>query len=100
MAHLVIRLISYRTGCCSIGVVNWQVRKNQLLQANASIIIYWICLTGFSDPLIHMFNKDDRHIKHTPYHNRLRERQHVILLGDGMGDVDMADGKFASLGLP
>eukprot|EP01138_Halocafeteria_seosinensis_P002393 gb/GECG01002450.1/.p1 GENE.gb/GECG01002450.1/~~gb/GECG01002450.1/.p1 ORF type:complete len:346 (+),score=29.97 gb/GECG01002450.1/:1-1038(+) len=47
-------------------------------------------LAGFSDPLIHMFNKDDRHIKYTSYYNRLRERQHVILLGDGMGDVDMA----------
>lgn len=52
---------------------------------------------GFTEPLIHMFNKDDRHIRGTSYYARLKERQHIILLGDGMGDVDMARGTLVAI---
>ena len=68
-------------------------------------------LIGFSEPLIHMFNKNLTHIKHTEKfqevwagllclvvcHSNILEqlarRPNVLLLGDGQGDVSMADGK-------
>jgi len=49
-------------------------------------------LTGFSEPLIHMFNKHERHDSSAPYYDAICSRRNVILLGDGLGDVHMADG--------
>lgn len=52
-------------------------------------------ITGWTEPLVHMFNKDCRHIVEQYPHsfeNDLRPRRNVVLLGDGLGDVTMADG--------
>jgi 5'-nucleotidase len=58
-------------------------------------------LVGFSEPLLHMFNKDFSALRGTPYaaavggggpNNHRRPRPHVLLLGDGIGDAAMADG--------
>jgi len=47
-------------------------------------------LTGFSEPLIHMFNKDQSQV---PAHLQpVVSRPHVLLLGDGLGDAAMIDG--------
>ena len=42
-------------------------------------------LTRFEDPLIHMFNKNQSVVPAGS------QRRHVLLLGDGLGDVTMAD---------
>uniref|UniRef100_A0A7S0WMC1 5'-nucleotidase n=1 Tax=Pyramimonas obovata TaxID=1411642 RepID=A0A7S0WMC1_9CHLO len=47
---------------------------------------------GFSEPLIHMFNKNESQTKGTDYRKAVEQRQFVILLGDGLGDVTMAEG--------
>lgn len=49
-------------------------------------------LTGFSEPLIHMFNKDASHIAGTAFEAEVKGRANAILLGDSLGDVNMADG--------
>jgi 5'-nucleotidase len=50
------------------------------------------CLNGFSDNLIHMFNKSMIFHKHDPAFNELSSRKNVLLLGDSTADVTMADG--------
>ena len=50
-------------------------------------------LVGFSEPLIHMFNKSEGHSPDAPYYAAVHQRRNVILLGDGLGDVSMADGE-------
>lgn len=45
-------------------------------------------LVGFSEPLIHMFNKDQSQVPH----DLQPSQRHAILLGDGLGDVTMVDG--------
>jgi phosphoglycolate phosphatase-like HAD superfamily hydrolase len=43
-------------------------------------------LASFTEPLIHMFNKNQSVVPPTEL------RKHILLLGDGIGDVAMADG--------
>lgn len=49
-------------------------------------------LTGFSDPIIHSFNKTAASIANGDYAQISRKRPCVLLLGDSTGDVHMADG--------
>lgn len=46
---------------------------------------------GFSK-LVHMFNKNETQTKGHSYETQIAERKNVLLLGDGFGDVHMADG--------
>ena len=52
-------------------------------------------LVGFSEPLLHMFNKRFDAIGETAYAKSvlLQKRRCVLLLGDGLGDAAMADGQ-------
>jgi hypothetical protein len=49
-----------------------------------------ICI-GFKEPIIHVFNKSEASI-HDGHNKKINGRQNVILLGDSLGDVHMADG--------
>eukprot|EP00854_Cymbomonas_tetramitiformis_P007218 gene7218-8600_t len=68
------------------------------VSSTTHIISNWLsfsdtgCVEGISEPLIHMFNKDSRHTKGTDYHKSVEARCNVILLGDGLGDITMAEG--------
>eukprot|EP01116_Phalansterium_solitarium_P019782 TRINITY_DN5655_c0_g2_i1.p1 TRINITY_DN5655_c0_g2~~TRINITY_DN5655_c0_g2_i1.p1 ORF type:complete len:289 (-),score=32.17 TRINITY_DN5655_c0_g2_i1:145-1011(-) len=48
--------------------------------------------TGFKGNLIHTFNKQDVVIKGTPFFETVKDRRNVILLGDGLGDLQMSKG--------
>lgn len=48
-------------------------------------------LVGFQRPLIHTFNKNGSVIP-ANYIDELSHRNNVILLGDSIGDVSMAEG--------
>ena len=51
-------------------------------------------LVSFFDPLVHMYNKTAEHLADkTEYQAAVSERPHVLLLGDSLGDVTMADGQ-------
>ena len=52
-------------------------------------------LVGFSEPLLHMFNKDFTALRGTSFAAEIGagRRPHVLLLGDGLGDAAMADGQ-------
>lgn len=49
-------------------------------------------LTRFKGPLIHTYNKNNSVLQGTEYFQQLSARTSIILLGDSMGDLTMADG--------
>ena len=49
-------------------------------------------LIGWTEPVIHMFNKDAEHTKYAPWFNTFNQKSNILLLGDGEGDVTMSDG--------
>ncbi|KAF7239131.1 7-methylguanosine phosphate-specific 5'-nucleotidase [Varanus komodoensis] len=49
-------------------------------------------LQGFKGPLIHTYNKNNTVLKNTEYFQQLCMRTNILLLGDSMGDLSMADG--------
>jgi len=50
-------------------------------------------LTGFKEPTIHTFNKNESVLgTENSYFADLSNRTNAILLGDSVGDVGMADG--------
>jgi 5'-nucleotidase len=54
-------------------------------------------LIAFYDPLVHMFNKNAEHLAdQTEYRAAVADRPNVLLLGDSLGDVTMADGQASS----
>lgn len=53
-------------------------------------------ITGFNGKLIHAFNKNEGALLDTVYEKQVRTRPNVILIGDSLGDVDMAKGLLAT----
>lgn len=49
-------------------------------------------LRGFREPLIHTYNKNNTVLKDTEYFRQVCSRTNILLLGDSMGDLSMADG--------
>ena len=49
-------------------------------------------MIGFTDEMIHMYNKNENAIHSSAYFERLKGRNNVILMGDNVGDLHMADG--------
>ncbi|XP_053570406.1 cytosolic 5'-nucleotidase 3A isoform X3 [Bombina bombina] len=49
-------------------------------------------LQGFKGELIHVYNKHDGALRNTEYFNHLKDNSNIILLGDSLGDLTMADG--------
>ncbi|KAI3361540.1 hypothetical protein L3Q82_012962, partial [Scortum barcoo] len=49
-------------------------------------------LRGFKGELIHVYNKHDGALRNTEYFKQLKEYCNIILMGDSLGDLSMADG--------
>lgn len=49
-------------------------------------------LVGFKGGNIHVFNKNTHAIENSSYFENIRQRHNVILLGDSLGDLDIAEG--------
>ncbi len=64
---------------------------NMHLISNEMTFENGIC-TGFKEPLIHVFNKNEATVVHTKHFASIKDRRNVILLGDSLGDLRMADG--------
>lgn len=97
-----------------LGNVIEAVMRQRLSEATAAqvtptlpIVSNWLrfdargVVCGFSQPLLHMFNKDGSFIRSQLGEERLAElrrgRRTIVLLGDGLGDAQMADGLDADL---
>lgn len=42
--------------------------------------------------MIHVYNKHDGALRNTEYFKRLKDCSNIILMGDSLGDLSMADG--------
>lgn len=49
-------------------------------------------LKGFKGELIHVYNKHDGALRNTEYFKQLKENCNIVLMGDSLGDLTMADG--------
>ncbi|XP_051792433.1 7-methylguanosine phosphate-specific 5'-nucleotidase-like isoform X1 [Erpetoichthys calabaricus] len=49
-------------------------------------------LQGFKGDLIHTYNKHEGALKNSGHFEKLNDQRNVILLGDSLGDLQMADG--------
>lgn len=49
-------------------------------------------VTGLKQPMIHVFNKNENSIKDMPYFKSIKDRSNIILMGDSLGDLSMAEG--------
>ena len=47
---------------------------------------------GYSDDIVHTFNKNEGHVKNSPYYEQIKDKKNVILLGDMLADATMVDG--------
>ncbi|XP_041942535.1 cytosolic 5'-nucleotidase 3-like [Alosa sapidissima] len=71
------------------------LKHNNVLSSNLSIRANFMhfseegLLQGCKEPLIHTFNKGEGHLA-SPTHTA-HDRPNVLLLGDSLGDVSMAD---------
>lgn len=49
-------------------------------------------LNGLQERTIHAFNKNEHALEGTDYYQLVQDRDHVIVMGDSLGDATMADG--------
>jgi cytosolic 5'-nucleotidase 3 len=79
-------------------VINKLLEKDKLNFYNISIISNTPVfdkqgnLTGFKQPIIHVFNKDETMLKDFPAYEQVKNRKNVILLGDNIEDIGMVEG--------
>ncbi|KAF2979067.1 hypothetical protein EK904_012395 [Melospiza melodia maxima] len=64
------------------------IRQANVFYPNVNVGV----LTHFKGPLIHTYNKNNSVLQGTGYFQQLSTRTSIILLGDSMGDLTMADG--------
>ena len=53
-------------------------------------------LNGFQEPMIHTFNKNETALDGSEYYDLVHNRDHIIVMGDSIGDAEMANGVPAS----
>uniref|UniRef100_A0A8D0HAM5 5'-nucleotidase n=1 Tax=Sphenodon punctatus TaxID=8508 RepID=A0A8D0HAM5_SPHPU len=74
------------------------IRQAQVYHPNVNVVSNYMdfdddgVLRGFKSPLIHTYNKNNTVLENTEYFQQLSARTNIILLGDSMGDLTMADG--------
>lgn len=49
-------------------------------------------LNGLQERVIHTFNKNEHALEGTEYLKLVQDRDHVLVMGDSLGDATMADG--------
>lgn len=74
------------------------IRQMKVLHPNIHIVSNYMdfdedgFLRGFKGQLIHTYNKSSSACGHSSYFQQLRGKTNILLLGDSMGDLTMADG--------
>lgn len=75
------------------------LKREKLLSDNIHLIANFFdfdensVAKGYKDEfIIHVFNKNEFVLKGHPYINNINNRKNVLLLGDSLGDVNMAEG--------
>ena len=80
-------------------IIEMVLKKHKKFYDNIKIITneyYWDekgRAIGVREPIIHVFNKDETAVKDFPeIYNLIKERKNIILIGDSLGDIGMANG--------
>ncbi|KAJ7421070.1 7-methylguanosine phosphate-specific 5'-nucleotidase [Willisornis vidua] len=74
------------------------IRQADVFHSNVKVVSNYMdfnddgVLMHFKEPLIHTYNKNNTVLQGTQYFQQLSSRTSIILLGDSMGDLTMADG--------
>ncbi|KFR11672.1 7-methylguanosine phosphate-specific 5'-nucleotidase, partial [Opisthocomus hoazin] len=74
------------------------IRQANVFYSNVNVVSNYMdfddegVLRRFKGPLIHTYNKNNSVLQGTEYFQQLSARTSIILLGDSMGDLTMADG--------
>ncbi|NWS13230.1 5NT3B nucleotidase, partial [Pachyramphus minor] len=74
------------------------IRQASVFHSNVNVVSNYMdfdddgVLVRFKGPLIHTYNKNNTVLQGTEYFQQLSTRTNIILLGDSMGDLTMADG--------
>jgi len=74
------------------------LKQNNLLLENVQVIsnLYEFDDSGkavkIKEPIIHTFNKTEISLANTEVFDNIKERENIILLGDSLGDMGMAEG--------
>ncbi|KAH8337952.1 hypothetical protein KR067_011626 [Drosophila pandora] len=73
------------------------LRQAEMMHPNVKIVSNFLkyrdgLLDGLQDPLIHTFNKNESVLEGSDYFDQLHSRDHIILIGDSLGDANMASG--------
>ncbi|NWV00273.1 5NT3B nucleotidase, partial [Upupa epops] len=74
------------------------IRQANVFHSNVNVVANYMdfdangVLQRFKGPLIHTYNKNNSVLQGTEYFQQLSSRTSIILLGDSMGDLTMADG--------
>uniref|UniRef100_A0A8C0VNL0 5'-nucleotidase, cytosolic IIIB n=1 Tax=Cyanistes caeruleus TaxID=156563 RepID=A0A8C0VNL0_CYACU len=74
------------------------IRQANVFYSNVNVVSNYMdfsdagILTHFKGPLIHTYNKNNTVLQGMEYFQQLSTRTSIILLGDSMGDLTMADG--------
>ncbi|MBN2459306.1 haloacid dehalogenase-like hydrolase [Candidatus Woesearchaeota archaeon] len=80
------------------NLIEKHLKDKGLLSANVHIVSNFFIFNkkgaavGYSRPLVHVFNKNEGLIRISAYKKQIKKRKNVILLGDSLGDLTMADG--------
>ncbi|KAM6107915.1 7-methylguanosine phosphate-specific 5'-nucleotidase [Pterocles gutturalis] len=74
------------------------IRQAKVFHSNVNVVSNYMdfdengLLARFKAPLIHTYNKNNSVLQGTEYFQQLSARTSIILLGDSMGDLTMAEG--------
>lgn len=97
--HLAERQVPLLIFSAGIGdVLEEVIRQNHVFHSNVTIMSNYMdfdhtgILQAFKGPLIHTFNKREGALSHAAHLTELKGRPNVLLLGDSLGDLTMADG--------
>ncbi|KAK3082748.1 hypothetical protein FSP39_004237 [Pinctada imbricata] len=79
-------------------VIEEVIRQQSQFHKNMRVVSNYIDfdeegkMIGFKGDLIHVYNKNESSIHDSDYFKNLSHRHNVILIGDSLGDLHMADG--------
>ncbi|KAJ9062304.1 hypothetical protein DSO57_1012098 [Entomophthora muscae] len=81
-------------------IIEELLRSQKLLQPHVHVVSNSMSFddeaphycNGFKRPLIHVLNKGEVALKETPFYNLAAGRGNAILMGDSLGDIQMAGG--------
>ncbi|KAF5308264.1 hypothetical protein FQR65_LT06257 [Abscondita terminalis] len=93
-ANIPVLVSSAGLGDSILAILN----HSNMFYPNVKIVSNFLCydeegtIQGFkNNPIIHVFNKNECAVTDTDYLNYIKDRKNVFLMGDSLGDRNMAD---------